>query len=421
MLKRKGDRKAPLPIYIALYQEDETQLIYTGQRIKEADWNNTDRLPKKHDGEIFKEIEKVRRAVDKAKAKLEYEDKPITPFSVKQMFEMLYNEKSEEQLQVESKAKQDKKTIYSLASHFCNNLPDVKQSTKNTLRISIQQFMLYLEKSGQKKLEKSKINEEVIAGYGRYLLTKKHGGKSREPIDKVGLANTTYNKRIKHLHQFLKTIDVQLPVKLRKVRKRAIISLSVSELRKLEAINVTLHKNQLSHTYLQRAKDMFLLGCYTALRISDLKRLNPANTQGGFITLTTQKNNEVFRMPIVPQAKQILEKYNNRAPKISEQEVNRSIKDVCQLAGIDTPIEWDYSLGGKDLIKTVPKYELITSHIAGKTFITNARELWGLEPIEVAAIVRKDFKTMLKHYFNTPVESAIAKMMNSSAIMKKSA
>jgi len=116
-------------------------------------------------------------------------------------------------------------------------------------------------------------------------------------------------------------------------------------------------------------------------------------------------------MPIMKQAQAILSKYKGWAPKISEQEVNRSIKKVCEQAKINTPVEVEYTKGGKELIKTFKKYELISSHIAGKTFISNAKELWNLEPAEVAAIVRKDLRTMLNSYFRAPVESATLKMI----------
>jgi integrase len=245
------------------------------------------------------------------------------------------------------------------------------------------------------------------------------GGRRKSSTQKKGLANTTYNKRMKHLGQFLKFICISIPIKLKKVRKRAIIALTVEELNRLQAVDVTLHKDKLSHPYLQRAKDMFLLGCFTSLRISDLKKINPTNSSRKFISLTTQKNNKVFRIPIVPEAAEILERNGFYPPRISAQEVNRSIKKVCELAQIDTPIEWHFSRGGKDLTKVVPKYELITSHIAGKTFITNAKELWGLEPAEVAAIVGKDFKNMLNHYFKAPVESATIKMLNAEKIQLK--
>lgn len=420
-MKKRG--KGPThPIYIGLYDGDETEIIYTGHRIAIKEWDKKDRLPKNQSSETFREIEKVLKAVNKAKLRLEADDQPITPFTVKQAYEAQTDKQAENQKGLEHAMKAGKKTIYGLAEQFRNDhLPDVEESTKETLRISINQFLDYLEKSGNKNLEKSEFSEEVINGYGEHLLTKMQGsgGRTRKSTSKKGLANTTYNKRMKHLGQFLRSININIPIKLKKVRKRAIIALSVEELKKLEAVDVTQHKDKLSHTYLQRAKDMFLLGCFTSLRISDLKRINPTNSAGGFISLTTQKNNKIFRIPIVPQAHEILKRNGFYPPKISEQEVNRSIRQVCELAGIDTPIEWHFSRGGKEFSKVVPKFELITSHIAGKTFITNAKELWGLEPAEIAAIAGKDFKNMLNHYFKAPVESATQKMLQvDKALMK---
>jgi hypothetical protein len=421
LLKRRG--KGPThPIYIGLYDGDQTEIIYTGHRITLKEWDSKVRLPKNHSGEIFREIDKIMKDVNKAKLKLEVDDKMITPFTVKQAYESQTDKRADTQKGLEKTLKAGKKTIYWLAEQFRNeHLPDVEESTKETLRISINQFLAYLEKSGNKTLEKSEFSEEVINGYGEHLLTKMQGagGRTRKSTQKKGLANTTYNKRMKHLGQFLRSININIPIKLKKVRKRAIIALSADELKRLETVDVTKHKDKLSHTYLQRAKDMFLLGCFTSLRISDLKRINPTNSAGGFISLTTQKNNKVFRIPIVPQAHEILKRNGFYPPKISEQEVNRSIRQVCELAGINTPIEWHFSRGGRELTKVVPKFELITSHISGKTFITNAKELWGLEPAEIAAIAGKDFKNMLNHYFKAPVESATLKMLKAEKALMK--
>lgn len=421
LLRSIKDNVNTYQIYIALYQGDEWQSIYTKQRIHIDEWEKSTRMPKDHTGEVFKEIEKVKRLVEKAYKKLDYEDSPITPYTVKEAYKELINEKNKAQESKEKIAKAGQKSIYNLAINFYENLPaEIEGSTKKTITISIKQFLAYLEKAGKRSLGKADLSEDIITKYGEYLLTKMQGtgGVKRGATNKKGLANSTYNKRLKHLRQFLKSIDIHLPVKLRKVKKRAILALDVNELRALENVDVTTHKDKLSHEYFQRAKDLFLLGCYTSLRISDIKRLNPTNTSGGFINLTTQKNNKVIRIPIIPLAKVILEKYHYRAPKISDQEANRSIKQVCKLAGIDSTIQWNYSRGGKELTKDVPKYELITIHVSGKTFITNAKELWKLEPTEVAAITGKDFKTMLNHYFNQPVESAITKMMKSSGFMK---
>lgn len=414
LLKRKKANPAGSHlIYIALYEGDQTELISTDKRINKADWSK-DGLPKDQGGDIFNAIEKVRASVRKAEKMLEINDQPITPFTVKQKYLDNEKQKKEANLTGDERAKAGLKSIYSLAKTYKENLPDkFSKATKTTVAISIDQFMQYLDKVGKRSIELKDLSDTLIEDYGKYLLEKRK------------LANSTHNKRMKHLNWFLKSIGFKATIKPRKQRRKAIIALTVKELRALEEVNVSkasdefLRRTNTTREFLQRSKEMFLLGCYTALRISDLKRINPTNSAGGFISLTTQKNNEVFRMPIMSQAQAILDKNGGRAPRISEQEVNRSIKAVCELAKINQEIELEYSKGGRDLIKKVRKYEVISSHIAGKTFITNAKELWGLEPAEVAGIVRKDLKTMLNHYFKPPVESATLKMINADLAQMK--
>jgi len=398
--KRGGVKGATHPIYIALYEGDTTELIYTGQRITLKEWSPNDRLPKDQKGEVYRAIEKVREAINKAKVRLDADERAITPFTIKQAYETLAKQKGDAQHSKDKIAKLGLRTVYSLAKSYKENLPDkFSKATKTTVSISIDQFMQYLDKTGKRSLEIKDLTQETIDSYAKYLL------------DKRRLSDSTHNKRMKHLNWFLKSIKFQATMTPRKLKKKAIVALTIAELRALEAVDVTTHEDKESHEYLQRAKDMFLLGCYSALRISDLKRISPANSSDGFITLTTQKNNELFKMPIVTQAQVILDKYEGKAPKISEQEVNRLIKIVCGLAKINKPIEIEGTRGGKTFRKTVAKHEIITSHIAGKTFITNAKALWDLDPAEVAGIVRKDLKTMLNHYFKPPVESATIKMI----------
>ncbi|PSR55762.1 hypothetical protein AHMF7605_20775 [Adhaeribacter arboris] len=57
---------------------------------------------------------------------------------------------------------------------------------------------------------------------------------------------------------------------------------------------------------------------------------------------------------------------------MSAQKFNSYIKEACQLAGINELITVTSYSGGKSIEKTVPKYELITSHTARKTFTTNS-------------------------------------------------
>jgi integrase len=205
----------------------------------------------------------------------------------------------------------------------------------------------------------------------------------------------------------LKTLDYDTKsIKLRSAKK-TIVSLTIDELSKLENLDVSQSSEQ------QKVKDMFLLGCYTGLRVSDLKRLNPINTQGGVINMKLTKNDRQVAIPIISDCARILSRYNYSAPKINEQAVNEGIKVIAEKAGITDKIHIDLTKGGKKISKAIPKYEAITTHIAGKTFITLAPKKWGLTPAEIAAVVGKDLKTLLNSYFNLPSEDAKVKMIQS--------
>jgi hypothetical protein len=63
-----------------------------------------------------------------------------------------------------------------------------------------------------------------------------------------------------------------------------------------------------------------------------------------------------------------------------------------------------------------PKHDLITSHIAGKTFITLAPQRWGLTPAEIAGIVGKDLKTLISSYFNDQSDEARRKIIHMDTV-----
>ena len=124
----------------------------------------------------------------------------------------------------------------------------------------------------------------------------------------------------------------------------------------------------------EKARDIFLLGCYTALRFSDLKRINKDHIQStntGFkLNIITQKTKEKVIIPLKPAAISILEKYNFKPPKIEEQTVNRLIKEIAKNAGIYSLIEQRETIGGQTKIQTTPKFNLITTHTARRTGAT---------------------------------------------------
>ncbi|MGQ8335666.1 site-specific integrase [Sunxiuqinia sp. A32] len=125
---------------------------------------------------------------------------------------------------------------------------------------------------------------------------------------------------------------------------------------------------------LEKARDLYCFGCYTGLRFSDIATLRHEHFQSGYIVKNITKTKEDDRIPILPQAKEILNTYSNGSiyplPRVSNPKLNEYIKECCELARIDTPtIQYKYKRN--QVIESVlPKYKLITVHTARKTFIT---------------------------------------------------
>ena len=128
-----------------------------------------------------------------------------------------------------------------------------------------------------------------------------------------------------------------------------------------------LSKNQ------EEIRDLFVIGCMTGLRYSDCARLSKANVRNGNIYVKTQKTKTNVCVPMTKYVREIYEKYNNGFPTAhSIQYFNRWIKKICEKVGLVEPISHEVEdKNGKIKIITNKKYELISSHTARRTFVTN--------------------------------------------------
>ena len=122
-------------------------------------------------------------------------------------------------------------------------------------------------------------------------------------------------------------------------------------------------------------RDVFLIGCYIAQRISDYKAIKPEHvtkTAKGvpILKLIQQKTGETVMIPIGKELKLLLKKYNNNPPAVQDHKLNESIKTIAEKAKINTPVEVEKIKGGKKVREVLPKYELIKSHTARRTGAT---------------------------------------------------
>lgn len=143
--------------------------------------------------------------------------------------------------------------------------------------------------------------------------------------------------------------------------KTVIVYLTDEELKKLEQHNF-------SQKRLQQVKDLFVFCCYTGLAYSEMSTLTTKNIEIGFdgnewINMIRKKTNKKISIPILPKAKEILNKYNNELPSISNQKFNSYLKEISELLSID---------------------KKLTHHIARKTFATTVL-LFNNVPMEIVS------------------------------------
>lgn len=90
---------------------------------------------------------------------------------------------------------------------------------------------------------------------------------------------------------------------------------------------------------LKKVRDLFLLQCYTGFSYVDLMRYNEAVLEQHmglwFIRYRRKKTDNVGLLPVIAEANQILLKYNNQLPQISNQSYNRFLKELAGLCDID--------------------------------------------------------------------------------------
>lgn len=173
-------------------------------------------------------------------------------------------------------------------------------------------------------------------------------------------------------------------------------------------------KNLAPHHEITR--DVFLVGCYTALRYSDYSRVGPEHikTFGNKKRIQIQqlKTNQKVTIPIRQELDVILEKYNYKVPKTYEQKVNKYIKEVCRIAEINSPIEVSTNSGGLTITKTLHKWQKVTTHTARRTGAT-LLYLDGHSAKDIMAITGHKTLSSFEKYLRISQDESIKRMEQS--------
>ena len=191
-----------------------------------------------------------------------------------------------------------------------------------------------LKKYNREDLYLRELNIGFIQGFHSFLLSEKKMGQ---------------NSCTKHLKFLKKLLNLAVansyisynPVNAYKVEREPVEVdfLDEEELRKIINFDTPLPR-------LERAKDMFLFGCFTGLSYIDIKTLAPEHFEkdsAGRIWIKKRrvKTGVLSRIPLLPIAKLILDKYKGGEKLLPIQDpadINKYLKDIAILCGINKRI-----------------------------------------------------------------------------------
>jgi len=288
------------------------------------------------------------------------------------------------------------KTLRELIGYHNSNMVRVlKAGTMKNYYTTEKYLYLFLTKKRKvNDIYLKQVNFRFISEFEHYLRDYKNSKKQ------YSMGN---NGVMKHLERFKKIIN--LGIKLEWMAKNPFDKFQLkynkydreylSE-RELELLETTEFKSE----RLQRVKDCFVFSCYTGLSYVDVKELTEENIVMGidnknWIYTKREKTDELVKIPILPQAWAILQKYRaeqeisfttNILPISSNQKTNTYLKEVATSCGID---------------------KNITFHVARHTFATTVMLSNGV-PIETVSKLLGHTKLSTTQIYARVVESKIS-------------
>lgn len=240
------------------------------------------------------------------------------------------------------------------------------------------------------------------------------------------LNENTSGKYITILKTFLGFInddDRNLPIPLDYQKKNKFMSVSEETTAiylNTDEIDKIFNLDLSNNPRLDNVRDIFIIGLWTGLRISDFKRLDISNIKDDVITITTQKTNKKVGIGMHPQLRAVLDKRNGEFPKmISDQKFNEYVKEVAQLAKINdktegsklVSVEIDGEPKQRKVRGTYEKWELVSSHSCRRSFATNMYKSKALPLIVLMSLTGHKTETQFIEYVKTTPEEN-AKLMN---------
>lgn len=198
-------------------------------------------------------------------------------------------------------------------------------------------------------------------------------------LEDEGFSLNTIGKHIKNLKTFLNDalvngVSNNIIFKNREFKSPKEITTDIYLTN--EEIKTLAKKDFSKRPLVEQARDIFLIGYYTGQRVSDYNGLNNENIEEEdghkIIKIKQKKTDNIVYIPVIKEIMEVMERYDNKfPPKMSEPILRKNIKTACSAVGFKELVKVSCTKGGKLVEDKVPKFSLVKTHTARRSFCTN--------------------------------------------------
>lgn len=395
----KPNKEGLSPIELIYQLSGKRKYFRTKERLRSENWNDKDqkviyldrRAAKKLLPTIDYDLLPSSKQVDEFNDKLGSIKKEIADiekrfelnrivYSVEMVIDALKDNRSPT-----TKTEAPSNQVFDFIDKYIEDYKASREPGSMSVYKSLKNHLKNFEIKRKEKVTFEKIDKNFFTDFQNYLIVTPSRGAPE------GLGNVTIAKTLSTLKTFLgyareQGFEVSDKYKTFKIKKEKLEVIALTDSEFLALYNLDLSDNKA----LGQVRDVFIFSCCTGLRYSDLAQLKREhiNIKEEEIKLTVTKTKRELFIPLTPYANAILEKYSallRPLPIISNQKMNDHLKNLCERAKINSPVQIVRFRGNRREENTYPKFELISVHTGRKTFATLSLEK-GMSAEEVMEI-----------------------------------
>lgn len=329
--KSKVNAQGLMPIYQRITIDGKRLDVSTGYYVEESKWLSGSSRIKGNSEEartINGQLERLRAAVSETEKRLYLNDVSLTFETFKNEF---HGKKEKERLLIPIFKEHNRKMKELIGIEYA---PGTLERYETSLRHT-EEFLRWKYNLSDINIEK--IDHAFITEYEFYLRSERK------------CANNTAVKYIRNFHKILNQCFAngwlaKDPFANYKAKIKEVVREFLSE----AEIEALVNKQFVSER-LELVRDIFVFSCFTGLAYVDVKQLTKENIGLGidgdkWIFKNRQKTDTASKIPLLPTAQQIIDKYaehpvckneNRLLPILSNQKMNAYLKEIADVCGIN--------------------------------------------------------------------------------------